>query len=351
MRRPQNKKSKLSRFLSNKLAVTVVVFAVVGTSLLLVARAEKFPDVVNNPSYSNPPINIVNGNADIEVKGQLTNFSPSTTYQANIVFFSDTARVEYASYTCNPILTCVDSDWDRYDNNTSNHMDAKVTDLRVCITIPPGFSIDSSSTILTLHYRVKDTNRPFWLELWHGVATGSCQSNPTASGLDRGDGAYGTCFNMYTSEAGCVGTGGSGTGRQLGKNPYTSSGGTGTGTQGQGTGTGTSPSTGSGGGGGGSSATTQSDNPNSLPSSSDQGTENKQPEVEPSPFFDGKLFAAGSDVYDNANSVSIGGFRLGYGWFYLAGALVLLGVGGFFTWRYRQQLQAILKSLRHGVGS
>jgi len=108
-------------------------------------------------------------------------------------------------------------------------------------------------------------------------------------------------------------------------------------------GLGNSPSPNPGrGGGGGSSATTQSDSNSSLPESSDQG-DNEQPKLEPSPFFDGKLFAAGSDA-SAIDTVTVGGLKLGYGWFYLGGAVLLLGVAGFLGWKYRQKLEPTLAS-------
>lgn len=118
-------------------------------------------------------------------------------------------------------------------------------------------------------------------------------------------------------------------------------GGSGPGTAGSGPGTsGIGPGAGASGGGGGSSATTQSDADNATPSNTDQGDATEQPKVEPSPFFDGKLFAIGSDSDANIQkdkTVGIGGLRFGYGWFYLLGLLILLGVGGWFGWKWWQK--------------
>jgi hypothetical protein len=104
-------------------------------------------------------------------------------------------------------------------------------------------------------------------------------------------------------------------------------GGTGTGTNGQGAG---------GGGGGGASATTEADKPNPLPSTASQGDTTEQPEVDPSPFFDGKLFAAGSDSDGSISkdkTVEIGGLRIGYGWFYLLGLVVVIA-GSLATYSF-----------------
>lgn len=82
------------------------------------------------------------------------------------------------------------------------------------------------------------------------------------------------------------------------------------------------------GGGGGASATTQGDDSSPLPSSVKQGDQD-QTVIEPSPFFDGKLFAAGSNASDSTKAVSVGGFKLGLGWVYLGGLAAVLALGGF----------------------
>lgn len=64
------------------------------------------------------------------------------------------------------------------------------------------------------------------------------------------------------------------------------SGGTGTGSDGTGNGDG---------GGGGSSATQQSNESTAIPESTSQGSQNEQNVIDPSPFYDGKLFVPGSD--------------------------------------------------------
>lgn len=103
------------------------------------------------------------------------------------------------------------------------------------------------------------------------------------------------------------------------------------------------PSSG-GGGGGGSTANKQDDEPNTLPSTSPQGTKDEQPKVEPSPFFDGKLFAIGSDVdTEDIQGISVAGQKFGFGWVYLVGASVLLAVGGFFGQRRWRNLSPAVK--------
>lgn len=51
----------------------------------------------------------------------------------------------------------------------------------------------------------------------------------------------------------------------------------------------------SGGANSGASANQQNDRPNNIPTTAEQGEDKNQPEVEPSPFFDGKQYERGSD--------------------------------------------------------
>lgn len=78
-----------------------------------------------------------------------------------------------------------------------------------------------------------------------------------------------------------------------------------------------SGSTGSGpsGGSGGSTANKQSNQTNSLPNSSSQG-EQKQTQVEPSPFFDGRAYVPGSTITE-PNAFATVNSALSMGWLYV----------------------------------
>jgi len=90
--------------------------------------------------------------------------------------------------------------------------------------------------------------------------------------------------------------------------------------------TGSGPS----GGSSGSTANKQSDQPNSLPSSSSQGEQNQQA-VEPSPFFDGKEYAPGSSV--GRDDIVKSGLARFTSWPYLLGAAVMIsGIAAAFYW-------------------
>ena len=347
MRKSPQKKNRtlvghISHFSSSKpgIIVLALLFGLVGTYLLTGAKALL------------PPASPLTYGAEGFVTfmpGHDGNYNPGDTLSAwvtassnsypggdpngqlRLIFFSDSNYVDYLGYTCDPNITCYQSGW---DNPTANYNGRK--DLKLCISMPVPHAVAGQQLphILTLHYKVKQPGTSaFWINLADGSGSGSCQSNPFASGVYYNGGGA-ACFNNRFP--GCTGTDIGFTNATAPNFSDT------TGTMGPdlnpNLGTAQTPSTNpNSGGGGGSSATTQTNELNPTPSSSDQGTETKKPDPEPSPFFDGKLFATGSDPYDSANTISLGGFKLGYGWFYVAGAIIVLGVGGFFAWRWWQR--------------
>lgn len=172
-------------------------------------------------------------------------------------------------------------------------------------------------------------------------AAGPCQEPPPDKWF--GESSLEDTYHVVSVKAdwgergtgGCVGAecgGGDGDGNG-GNGDGDGTGGTGTGDNGTGTGLGPSPRPGSA-GNAGALATRHGSNPNSVPSATNQGNQ-QQPIVEPSPFFDGKLFTLGSNTSDSSNNkvINIGGFKIGYGWIYLLIGLAIAGVGGFFGWR------------------
>jgi hypothetical protein len=97
----------------------------------------------------------------------------------------------------------------------------------------------------------------------------------------------------------------------------------------------------SGGGNGGSTANKQSNQPNTIPSSSSQGTDNPQSEINPSPFYDGKQYDPGSDpdILGVNTTFSVAGHRLKYGWAFVLSTLILGGVG-YYIWYRRRHSKA-----------
>lgn len=88
-----------------------------------------------------------------------------------------------------------------------------------------------------------------------------------------------------------------------------------------------------GGGSGGSSATTQSQQPNTVPSSSGQGDQN-QAGIEPSPFFDGKQYEPGSDpdILGVNTTFSVAGHNLKFGWLFVL-LVLIFGSVAYFIWK------------------
>ena len=177
-----------------------------------------------------------------------------------------------------------------------------------------------------------------WFHFRHLSAGGTCASNPSAAGYEEHGGSNG-CGGR-TGYA-CDDGNGAGAGAGTFTGMSGGSGGTGGGSGGTGTGTiGAGPGpvgTNNNGGSNGAAATTAADNPNTIPSPTNQGDIAKQPEIKPSPFFDGKLFGIGSDsdpATQNDKTISIGGLRIGYGWLYLLGLLALVAsvAAGYFLW-------------------
>lgn len=107
---------------------------------------------------------------------------------------------------------------------------------------------------------------------------------------------------------------------------YTPGGGDNTGNNGEGSGD-KGQGSGNGGGSGGSTATSQSDKANTTPSSSSQGNK-PQTEFEPSPFFDGKQYAPGSDPLDKTfGNIFVGSRSIAHGWIYIIAVLLVLLAG------------------------
>lgn len=90
-------------------------------------------------------------------------------------------------------------------------------------------------------------------------------------------------------------------------------------------------------GGGGSSAKKQSNTLNTIPAPTTQGNVDKQPETDPSPFFDGKLFNKGSkSLNETLGTASVGGKRIPIGLFFISGILAV-GVCTLVYWRWMKK--------------
>lgn len=82
-------------------------------------------------------------------------------------------------------------------------------------------------------------------------------------------------------------------------------------------------------------ASTQSPAPNPVPISSSQGDQSNQPKVEPSPFYDGKQYEAGSDGDTQETSIlASAGHQAVKSWPLVTVLLGLVVVGGGLYWRF-----------------
>jgi len=331
---------KKHSFKAKRMGIIIALLLTVAiglVSLKLISMADddgigKWVDEAFSINVNSTPL-AADNTIEIPIAGGVANSHPTETFHVVVAFFSDSNRVEYVSSECIPPIACTDSNWRGYAFGPMNLQDARVTDKVLCITVPPNTNHLNLAVAMKMRYKVLDSSRPYWFDNITGVGRGSCASNPAGSNIIT-TGGNGSCIN-YVKElhpGGCIGSQGIGA---RGNNPFGNFPDPNPGSQqGRSPQQGTSSAPGAGSGGGGSLAATPGDSSNSVPMSSDQG-DSEQPKVEPSPFFDGKLFAAGSDASD-IDTVKVGGLKLGYGWLYLLGGLVAAGVAGFFGWKWWQ---------------
>lgn len=381
MRTTRNKKrqTRLSKLRASKpfqILVFVLLFGAVGVYLLLVSYAES-PELAN--TYG-PRVEIgwgVNaaGTENIPIG---TTISPSVEYiaggshqqlpQPTAIVSSTYSALKYVRLTgidCDPNVRCVSVTWPNFDNDpppgtfmandfggtsSPSSMDDFAFDHKfsVCTDVPSIAPSPSQSYVplYTPHFVVTGNDKRFVIAtLIRYYISGNCDTNGGQSdqwykttretqwykcyngnGTFDGpfyDGSRNSCFDPGNSLPG-------------GNDTVQITGGKASTTGGQGSGK--SPDPGAGGGGGGSSATSQSSQPNTIPSTSNQGDDKKQPKIEPSPFFDGRVFAAGSEAdIQNPNTISIAGHKFSYGWLYLLGLPIVLGIAGWFGWRWWQK--------------
>lgn len=279
-----------------------------------------------------------------KVSGNFTNFT-NKVQSGIIVVGSNRSAVKYLGYTCTGKLPCKNVRFSGPLPPSSQYVTTAV-----CFNIPPS---NKSSTgwlsiqdAFTVHYQML---RPWthnleystWpIAVWAAAAPGSCETNPTAKGLIYGGGeggcggsAWGPNKPQYPCDsgidpglAGPVNPGGDGK-DTTGKDS------TGRGKDGQGKDTGT----GSGSSGGGSAANRQSDKPTPVSAAGDQGETDRQPELEPSPFFDGQTFAAGSDPDSLTGSIIKTGQAAARNWPWVVGGIAVAGGAGAAYWFWRRK--------------
>jgi len=352
LRQKKNKKNSQKRFIAHKvryIVLIIVLLVLAGGFFILRGGAfasenpwdgGAFNGYTDNAYSSSSPL-YAGGDVNVPVWGRWGGHETNSDWQVVATVTSNSKYVDYLGFSCGSFSTCRPTTWYK-----PSYFAGENYDLRVCINVPANQSNVTRADLFTLHYRYLSPPPHNWLQVWFGTAPGSCDSNPSAAGVNVRNG-YGNCSpqnyvgpGQYSEEQCNFNGPGDGTGKGIGTGFSPAPQGYGPGLSGQAPNPNPTPGPA---GGGGSSAITQGDQPNSIPSSSDQG-DNEQPKLEPSPFFDGKLFAAGSDAPET-DSLTVSGVKLGYGWFYLGGVLTVLAVAGFLSWWKRATLKPLFRSM------
>lgn len=237
-----------------------------------------------------------------------------------------TSRVQALTVTC---LT----DWGCYKSTAGDKFGRNNPHVAVCIDVPNGHYPETTQ-LFSIQFKavtaLNDSNT--WWTSDSIIAPNTCQANPNSDGfvVNQIDGS-GVCGGQFEpcdygpNPGGETYTGFGPRGNTVGPE--------GTGPEGSGAGPGLN---GSGGGSSGATANIQSNQSNPLPASSLQGDE-KQPILEPSPFFDGKNYQPGS-VGSLVKSASLKDSVVGRGWLYLL--LIAVAVIGalalYWYWRRKK---------------
>lgn len=310
----------------------VLLLVAAGVYILhLSAQAQSASDYYSETHLSYAPGSDGNYDAGQTLEAWLySDFRPGlggtqTTGQSRLVIFSDPNFVDFIGWECNPNARCYESGW---DNVLATYNGRK--DLKLCISFPiEGWqSGGQMPNVAILRYRVKDpATSSFMVQLTEGHGNGTCEQNPFANGIP-GDHGSGACFNNRFGGAGCQGLGVG----FIDAQPNGFTGGFGINNPAK-TQAPLQQAPNNSGGGGGSSASTPSEQPASVPAVAPQGSETKQPKITPSPFYDGKLYASGSNAPTDENKATVAGLKVGYVWLILLATLVL-SAGGFVTWKW-----------------
>jgi hypothetical protein len=343
MRRTQNKKLSNNKL---KIFFPILLFASVGSYFVYQSHAipegEEFgmkaaaktlrADEVPIGSTTQAKYNIKVGP---DLRDSKLNGRHRPAYMVIYTVSYDTRLFKLINGNCEWVYGCIQSTADIHNlpYNMGDYIHKKR--IAICYNVPANAVHDGPAFTWTFQ-RVSGQPGTFAEGMWwfipdspHGILDGTCESNPSAVGITW-QGEIGGCGESNRT---CDdGTGpGAASGPLTGMGPK-GNGGTGAGTNGTGTGPGPRPNPGPG--GGGSSANQQGTDPTPLPTTSSQGNAT-QPELKPSPFFDGRDYAPGSDPLDKAlGNINVGKHRILHGWLYLIGILLLIAgaIAGYFLW-------------------
>jgi hypothetical protein len=246
-----------------------------------------------------------------------------------------TSRVQALSVTCL-------QEWGCHKSNAMPGFRNR-PHIAVCMDVPNG-RFPERTPLFKIRFKAVtplNENNTWWTSD-SAVAPGTCLSNPNSDGLrvNTVDGS-GVCGGAFEACDNGPNPGGE---TYIGFGPRgTTTGPDGSGPEGSGPGPGPS---GRSGGSAGSTAKTQANQPNPIPDASAQGEE-KQPEIEPSPFFDGKQYEPGSDSTSSINSVASASRQILGNWPYILVAFAMIGAGvGYWLWRQRLSSKKVKSAKR-----
>jgi hypothetical protein len=331
--------------------ISILLVGIIGSYLLVFSKAAERSGGeasifarfnITFPAQSDPSMS-TGQTATAIVQAMIRNdTSPQTPQQVVIDFRYNPAEARLLSVECITTLGCT-----RSASPGNGSATGYKTGFVVCIDTPPDTSGANADMYALRLQNLRDhtvndyqaAGTLYWWSAQLGTAPGSCASNPTANGVLWTEGRGYSCNSTrldangnveYTyppcdsgSDIGNVGFTNFRAASQVSNNensqfPLN---------------TGQQPvNTNSKSTNGGSTANKQSNQSNTIPSSSSQGTDNPQSEINPSPFYDGKQYDPGSDpdVLGIDTTFSVAGHNLKYGWVYVLAAFIL-GLVAFFV--------------------
>lgn len=307
MRKSQSQQSKLGNFVRimskhSRVIIFGTIFGFLGIYGLFYAQASSGGFVYFDNSQTSQ-VHLAGESYNLTLFADVPS-GPRTQMQLWVSLASDHNLARYVEYTCGAAGEC--NDGADYTDGGSERQ----KDLDVCVNISPTNVGTQHVSVLTVKYQALQAGNHQWqpLAIWHTGSCGTTGDDISSQGIKGQNGPIGAGAGTRVGvDKGDNGTGPIGTGEGPGA---------------------------SGGSGGGSSANTQSQQPNSIPSSTAQG-DSTQPDLEPSPFFDGKQYEPGSDpdILGVNTTFSVAGHNLKYGWLFVLGIILAGTASGYFFWR------------------
>lgn len=314
------------------LIVTIAV-SMMGVNMMLAARADTpdpaFWDEVARTGYISPsqyPVPHTSyGNNVISVQ-LLMNIPDTTDGPLHVHLESREASpelIQYMRYECDWLSPCLKGKPFSGYTYTFEEQNNPVFNFVTCINVNPKDFGRQAVPIITIYYKKLAAGKYNlnWRERWY---RGTCSQPEAYLGWMNSGG-----------QTGQIGLDHKGTGQTPGDNNADSSPGSSNDTSSgnSGTGAGQTGEDGAAQNSGANTADQRSELPRPLPASSNQGNK-EQPELEPSPFFDGRQYEPGSKPDSIVTStVSNAGRAVTKNWPLALGTVAIIGAAGYVAWR------------------